>query len=114
MESYQQSDSKLEMEIAQLKHKLEQLTVKVNVFEATLRSHLSSEIIEIQELSVLYKAQKKAKKQKRLEQKKRGKNYVEPVSLKPQKSSVVAQLESEEDINEKKAAISGGNAAYSS
>lgn len=102
LESQQQSDSTLKMEIAQLKHKLEQLTLKVNAFEATLRSHLSSEIIEVQELSVLYKTQKKAKKQKRLEQKKRGKNYVEPVGLKPQKSSVVAQLESEEDIKEKK------------
>ena len=37
-----------------------------------------NEIIEVQELTVLYKQQKTAKKLKRLEQKKRGKNYVPP------------------------------------
>lgn len=42
---------------------------------------LANELIEIQELTVLYKQQKKEKKLKRLAQKKRGKNYVEPIGL---------------------------------
>ena len=100
--SQEQSNTILDGEIEQLKDELEQLTTKVNAFEATLRSHLSSEIIEVQELSVLYKAQKKAKKQKRLEQKKRGKNYVEPIGLKPTKRLTSAQIENAEDLKEKK------------
>ncbi len=100
--SQQQSNTSLESEIARLREELEQLTTKVDAFEVSLRSHLASEIIEVQELSVLYKEQKKAKKQKRLEQKKRGKNYREPFDLKPQKRSATVRVEKEEDLKEKK------------
>tara|TARA_Y100001980_G_scaffold45816_1_gene27184 strand:- start:50321 stop:51037 length:717 start_codon:yes stop_codon:yes gene_type:complete len=92
----------LSAEIEQLKRKLELLTGKVDAFEAILRSHLSGEIVEVQELSVLYKAQKKAKKQKRLEQKRKGKNYVEPVGLKTQKRPSETLCDNEEDLKEKK------------
>ncbi len=100
--SQQQSNTSLEAEIARLRDELEHLTTKVDAFEVSLRSHLASEIIEVQELSVLYKEQKKAKKQKRLEQKKRGKNYKEPVGLKPQKRSAIVRAEKEEDLKQKK------------
>lgn len=96
------TDHPLREEIAQLKQELDQLTGKVDAFEAILRSHLSGEIIEVQELSVLYKAQKKAKKEKRLEQKRRGKNYVDPVGLKTQKRPSETVMASEEDFKEKK------------
>lgn len=97
----QKSHSPLNEEIRQLKHELAQLKSRVDAFEALLRSGLTSEIIEVQELTVLYKAQKNAKKQKRLEQKRKGKHFVEPVGLKRQKPSKMPDLSTEE-LQEKK------------
>jgi len=72
---------KLEEEIEQLKLELEAIEKETYAFEAMLRSHLCDLIIEAQELYVLFKEIKKKKKEKRLVEKKRGKNYKEPVSL---------------------------------
>ncbi|MFT4831295.1 MAG: hypothetical protein ACI815_000940 [Psychroserpens sp.] len=54
---------------------LETIQQKTINFENILRSHLENVLIEEQELTVLYKQQKAAKKEKREHQKKRGKNY---------------------------------------
>lgn len=72
-----------------LKAKLKALQIELNsiqqktiAFETILRSHLENEIIEEQELIVLYKKLQKAKKEKRIAQKKRGKNFKEIDALK--------------------------------
>lgn len=92
----------LQAQIAQLKLELAEVSGQVDAFEALLRSQLTGELIAEQELSVLYKAQKAAKKAKRLAQKKKGKRYVEPVGLKPQKQPGVRPPISEGDAKEKK------------
>lgn len=72
----------LELEITQLEAELNALEHNLNSFEALLRSQLRHEILRIAELTALYKQHKQDKKAKRLEQKKRGKNYQEPNGLK--------------------------------
>ncbi len=72
----------LQEQILVLKHELEVIQKEIHAFEALLSSRLSDLIVEAQELFNLYKQIKKAKKAKRLEQKKRGKNYTEPIGLK--------------------------------
>jgi len=72
----------LKAQIEALKEELETVEQETNAFETLLRSKLIDLIIEEQELSVLYRNMQKAKKEKRLEQKKRGKNYKEPQGLK--------------------------------
>ncbi|MEQ9301351.1 MAG: hypothetical protein RIF33_22425 [Cyclobacteriaceae bacterium] len=94
--------SALQEQIAQLQGELDAVIGKVDAYEALLQSHLSHELIEEQELSVLYKAQKSEKKAKRLAQKKRGKNYVEPVGLRPQKPSTSASVMTAAESKEKK------------
>lgn len=74
---------KLKAQIAQLQKELDEVVNKVEVFESVLRAALMDVIIEEQELTVLYKQQKELKKEKRLEQKRRGKNYVAPIGLVP-------------------------------
>ncbi|MFT4737199.1 MAG: hypothetical protein ACJAZM_002120 [Cyclobacteriaceae bacterium] len=92
----------LQEQIVQLKLELNDLSHKLETFEVLLRSRLTHELIETQELSVLYKAQKKEKKSKRLAQKKKGKSYIEPVGLKTQKQKVSRASLNEDDIAEKK------------
>ncbi|RUT78908.1 hypothetical protein [Ancylomarina longa] len=65
----------LKEQIEALKFKLENIEQETTAFENFLRSKLIDELIEEQELSILYKKLKQAKKNKRLEQKKRGKKY---------------------------------------
>jgi len=72
----------LEQEIALLEAELLQLETSINVFQLQIRAALATQIQRIHELTSLYKNQKQAKKLKRLEQKKRGKNYQGPVGLK--------------------------------
>lgn len=74
---------KLLEQIQRLKKELEEVEVKIHEFEGLLRSQLSDLIVEAQELHALEKQLKKAKKEARLAQKKRGKNYVEPKGLQP-------------------------------
>lgn len=71
----------LQHEIQILQLELNEILKKTQSFEMLLRSHVSDLIVESQELFILYKEIKKAKKNKRLEQKKRGKNYQEPKGL---------------------------------
>jgi hypothetical protein len=68
----------LEHEIHTLETQLTEAERLVNAFETQIRSALHNEIRRINELTALYKQQKRDKKAKRLEQKKRGKNYKEP------------------------------------
>ena len=75
-----------------LQQELEGIKKEIRNFEVLLRSHVSDLIVEAQELFILYKEIKKAKKIKRLEQKKRGKNYKEPKGLRiisKQKENVI-------------------------
>ena len=99
----QQTILLLEKEIVLLETELLTLENSVNVFQAQLQAALSVQIRRIQELTVIYKNQKQAKKQKRLEQKKRGKNYKEPLGLKLNNASFIGiNLVSEEEQQELK------------
>ena len=75
------NQEKLRKEIQALQGELEEIQKEIRAFKVLLYSHISDLIVEEQELFVLYKNIKKAKKAKRLEQKKRGKNYKEPKGL---------------------------------
>ena len=59
----------LQAEIKRLQMEIDDVNQKTSVFENLLRTKIEDEIIEEQELSLLYKQQKKAKKAKRLAQK---------------------------------------------
>jgi len=72
----------LEKEIAALDEELSRIESVVNTFESHLRSKLQIQILRIRELTTLYKEKKSAKKAKRIEQKKKGKNYKEPQGVK--------------------------------
>ena len=72
----------LKAQIRVLEEELNLVEIETEQFEAKLRSILIDLIIEEQELSDLYRRMQKEKKEKRLEQKKRGKNYKEPKGLK--------------------------------
>ncbi len=71
----------LKEEIKALEFQIKNIIDKLDGFEAVLRSELINEIVEEQELSVLYKKLKQEKKVNRLNQKRRGKNYIEPQGL---------------------------------
>ncbi|ANW95526.1 hypothetical protein AXE80_04175 [Wenyingzhuangia fucanilytica] len=83
----------LQIEIKQLLSKIQSVKTETFEFENFLRNELESEIIEEQELSILYKNLQKAKKEKRLAQKKKGKNYKEPISV-----PVVSKITDEEKV----------------
>lgn len=88
----------LKEKIAAAQKELDIIEQKVRSFEVTLQSHISDQIIEEQELFLLYKSLKKEKKAKRLEQKKKGKNYKEPqglVKVPTQKKTMVTDDENE-------------------
>lgn len=72
----------LKAQIEALGEELELIEQKTNAFETILRTSLTDELIEEQELRILYKKLQQAKKEKRLEQKKQGKNYKEPIGIK--------------------------------
>jgi len=77
----QTNQEKLREQVQTFKDELEEVQKEIRTFKALLYSHISDLIVEEQELFILYKSIKKAKKVKRLEQKKRGKNYKEPKGL---------------------------------
>lgn len=77
----------LEAEIARMEADLVEMEGEINAFGVKLRAALAPEIARLDELSALYKAQKAAKKAKRLDQKKRGKHYQEPKGLKKSHSA---------------------------
>tara|TARA_R110001592_G_scaffold127187_1_gene338811 strand:+ start:953 stop:1672 length:720 start_codon:yes stop_codon:yes gene_type:complete len=96
-----QNELLLQVEIDALQKQLDELEQKVFAFESILRSELANELVEVQELTVLYKKQKLAKKEKRIAQKQRGKNYIPPTSLKPLPKTVKVHV-SEVDEKERK------------
>lgn len=97
-----QEQLSLKAQIQALKDDLQTIEQETSVFEAKLRAILIDLIIEEQELSDLYRRMQKAKKQKRLEQKKRGKNYKEPVGIKRISKSSEPNPTSKEEQKEKK------------
>ena len=97
-----QEQLSLKAQIQALKDDLQTIEQETSVFEAKLRAILIDMIIEEQELSDLYRRMQKAKKQKRLEQKKRGKNYKEPVGIKRISKSNEPNPTSKEEQKEKK------------
>lgn len=74
-------DGLLEQEVLRLEAELQQAEATLNAFEQTVRTQLGEQIRQMRVLTDLYKAQKAAKKDKRREQKRRGKNYQEPQGL---------------------------------
>ena len=72
----------LKAKINLLQQELNDIEQKTNAFEVILRSHLTNELIEEQELTVLYKKVQLAKKEKRFAQKRKGKNFKEIEGLK--------------------------------
>jgi len=73
----------LQEEIYELRSELQGITDRTSVFESKLAAGITDYIVEEQELTLLYKQQKKAKRDQRNEQKKRGKNYRSPVETLP-------------------------------
>ncbi len=93
---------KLKAQIQVLEDELIVVKNETEQFEAKIRSILIDMIIEEQELSDLYRRMQKAKKKKRLEQKKRGKNYKEPNGIKLISEENNATPNSKEDTKELK------------
>ncbi len=100
--SIDRTDQKrLREEIQTSQEELDKIHEKINAFEALIHAHLSDLIVEEQELFVLYKQIKKAKKANRLAQKKRGKNYKEPKGLQiifeQEKKVIPSELEEQKE-----------------
>lgn len=93
------NQNELREQIQAFQGELEGIQKETRTFKALLYSHLSDLIVEEQELFTLYNQIKKAKKAKRLEQKKRGKNYKEPKGLKiiPEKKKHVIPSEQQKE-----------------
>ena len=86
----------LQAEINNLQMEINEIIQNISVFENLLRAEIEDELIEEQELSLLYKQQKKAKKAKRLAQKKRGKNYDQTGILTTDQSKPIPEKNSRE------------------
>ncbi len=92
--------STLEEVIKTLELEIKEIEKQLFPFEQSLRNAIADLLVEERELTILYKKQKKAKKLKRLEQKRKGKNYKEPTGIIPLKKKVA---EKEKDtLREKK------------
>lgn len=90
----------LKSAIVNIKVKISQIEKVLHPFEQQLRNAIADLLVLERELTVLYKQQKKAKKEKRLAQKRRGKNYKEVTSV-----TVITSKETElekESLREKK------------
>lgn len=85
----------LKLRLSLLQKELDVIEFKTREFEAILRAHLTEEIILEQELTVLYKQQKTAKKQKRLAQKKQVKGKGSALVATPQISQGTKKDEEE-------------------
>ena len=88
--------------ITQLEKEYAEVAEKLRLFENQLRLALEDVIIEVQELTVLYKKLQKKKKEKRLEQKRRGKNYKEPAIVKTKNTKTVLNEVSSLEKKERK------------
>lgn len=100
--SDQTNQKKLQEEIIKLEEELKRIKKEILTFEMLVHTHVSDLMVEEQELFILYKQIKKAKKAKRLAQKKKGKNYKEPkgVQIIPQKKK--SPIPSEEQKEKKR------------
>lgn len=83
--------SKLQERIKSLETEIEAIEYKLFPFEQSLRNVISDLLIEERELTILYKEQKKAKKERRLAQKRKGKNYKEVTQVVPVSKERVTQ-----------------------
>lgn len=72
----------LQSEVAKLESELTGIYKELQAFQAKIQYRLEKEIARISRLTILYKAKKAEKKAKRLDQKKKGKNYKEPKQVK--------------------------------
>ncbi|WP_417799332.1 hypothetical protein [Tenacibaculum sp.] len=95
-ESKSDEISRLHGRIKNLEIEITSVETKLFPFEQSLRNAIADLLVEERELVVLYKKQKKAKKEKRLVQKRKGKNYKEPKEIVP-----VSKKEIVEKINQK-------------
>ncbi len=91
----------LQLQLQQLQKELDAIAQEVQTFKTLLYSHLGDEIVEVQELTVIYKELKLSKKQQRLSQKQRGKKYIAPKGLKVVSASSAKMIKSD-DAAEKK------------
>ena len=99
--AHEQEQLLLKAKVILLQQELNDIEQKTNAFEAILRAHLTNELLEEQELTVLYKKVQLAKKEKRVAQKKKGKNFKEAEGLKVIAKNNVNPI-NEEDQKEKK------------
>ncbi|MGE5671182.1 MAG: hypothetical protein ACM31E_07040 [Fibrobacterota bacterium] len=76
--SHCDSFDKIEKEISVLEKELREIDAGIRSFQTQIHNRYRSEIARIHELSGLHKSQRKLKQEKRRDQKKRGKNYIEP------------------------------------
>lgn len=97
----EQEQHLIKVKIKTLQQELHTIEQKTTAFEVILRSHLINELIEEQELTVLYKKLQQQKKEKRLAQKQRGKNFKDTKTLKLTAKTIVENT-NEVDKNEKK------------
>jgi len=91
----------LKAKIKVLQQELNDIEQKTTAFEAILRLNLTNELIEEQELTVLYKKVQLAKKEKRFAQKRKGKNFKDLKGLKMIAKSSLPAI-SDDDQKEKK------------
>ncbi|EMR01572.1 hypothetical protein [Cesiribacter andamanensis] len=80
----------LQQEIREMETELESIKQELAPFEAQIHARLDGHMDRIQQLADLYKQQKREKKARRLEQKKRGKNWQEPTQLRTVQPSTEA------------------------
>lgn len=92
--------SVLESKIESIQREIKKVERTLFPFEQALRNAIGDVLVEERELTILYKAQKKAKKEKRLAQKKKGKNYKVSTELKVVSRKVV--LKEKQNDKEKK------------
>ncbi|MFN6946239.1 MAG: hypothetical protein ACK4ND_14915 [Cytophagaceae bacterium] len=77
-DSHDDSILRIQKEISILEQEFEKKKTELAGFERQIHAKLHFQISRMHELQALYKKHKAVKKAKRLEQKKRGKNYIEP------------------------------------
>ncbi|WP_420574402.1 hypothetical protein [Kordia sp.] len=87
----------LKLQLKQLQKEYDTVEQKVQALKNLIHSHLTDEIVEVQELTIIYKELKSAKKQQRLQQKQRGRNYVAPKGIK-----VISKPSKDKNVNHSK------------
>ncbi|CAM1353411.1 hypothetical protein [Tenacibaculum ascidiaceicola] len=90
-ESKSDEVSRLQERIKNLDTEITSVETKLFPFEQSLRNEISDLLVEERELVMLFKQQKKAKKEKRLAQKRKGKNYKEVIQVVPVSKERVTQ-----------------------